>query len=47
MDSGSIILDIQGKERETMTVDDILEKFKEGVGKRFDNDRILLSNGEK
>lgn len=42
MDSGNIILDVKGEERDSMTVDDMLEKFKEGVGKRFDNDRILL-----
>lgn len=47
MDSGEIILDVKGKERDGMTVDDMLEKFKEGVGKRFDNDRILLSKVEK
>ncbi|MGN1155600.1 MAG: ABC transporter ATP-binding protein [Agathobacter sp.] len=44
MDSGNIILDVKGEERDNMTVDDMLEKFKEGVGKRFDNDRILLQN---
>lgn len=43
MDSGNIVLDIKGKERENMTVEDMLEQFKEGVGKNLDNDRILLS----
>ena len=43
MDSGNIVLDIKGEERENMTVDDMLEQFKEGVGKNLDNDRILLS----
>ena len=43
MDSGSIVLDISGKEREGLTVQDLLEKFKAGAGKNLDNDRILLS----
>ena len=42
-DSGSIVLDISGKEREGLTVQDLLEKFKAGAGKNLDNDRILLS----
>lgn len=43
MDSGKIILDLKGEERDGLTVEDLLEKFKEGVGARLDNDRILLS----
>ena len=43
MDSGNIVLDIGGKEKKDMTVDGLLEKFKTGVGKALDNDRILLS----
>lgn len=43
MDSGNIVLDIQGKEQEGLTVADLLEKFKAGAGKNLDNDRILLS----
>lgn len=43
MDSGKIILDIQGKEREGLTVNDLLERFHAGAGKTLDNDRILLS----
>ena len=43
MDSGRIVLDISGKERENLTVDGLLEKFSEGVGKQLDNDRILFS----
>ena len=38
MDSGNIVLDIKGKER-----DGLLEKFNAGAGKKLDNDRILLS----
>ena len=43
MDSGNIVLDISGKEREGLTVDGLLEKFNAGAGKELDNDRILLS----
>ena len=43
MDSGRIILDIAGDERKGLTVDDLLQKFKDGVGKALDNDRMLLS----
>lgn len=43
MDSGSIVLDIKGEERQGLTVNDLLEKFKAGAGKILDNDRILLS----
>lgn len=44
MDSGRIILDVSGEERAAMTVDDLLERFRSGVGKALDNDRMLLSN---
>lgn len=43
MDSGKIVLDIQGVERAGVTVDGLLQKFKEGAGKQLDNDRILFS----
>ena len=43
MDSGNIVLDIKGEEREGLTVNDLLERFKSGAGKGLDNDRILLS----
>lgn len=43
MNAGEIVLDIKGKEREGLTVADLLERFKEGVGKQLDDDRILLS----
>lgn len=46
MDSGKIVLDIRGKEREGLTVDGLLEKFREGAGKKLDNDRILFSKVE-
>lgn len=43
MDSGNIILDVSGKKRADMTVDDLLEQFAVNAGKELDNDRILLS----
>ena len=43
MDSGRIVLDIKGEEREGLTVPDLLERFRTGAGKGLDNDRILLS----
>lgn len=46
MDDGRIVLDIQGEEREKMTVSNLLEKFRTGAGKDLDNDRILLSMEE-
>lgn len=44
MDSGNIVLDISGKERDGLTVEDLLQRFRDGAGKNLDNDRILLSN---
>lgn len=43
MDSGRIVLDIGGDERGSLTVDDLLARFRAGAGKDLDNDRILLS----
>ena len=43
MNSGEIVLDIKEEERKGLTVADLLENFKEGVGAQLDNDRILLS----
>lgn len=43
MNHGRIILDVSGKERAGMTVQDLLDKFKEQSGKELDNDRMLLS----
>ena len=47
MDAGRIVFDVQGEERSRMTVDDLLEKFRENAGKNLDNDRILLSKVEQ
>ena len=47
MDGGRIVFDVQGAERAAMTVDGLLEKFRENAGQALDNDRILLSRVEK
>ena len=47
MDAGRIVFDVKGAARSRMTVDDLLEKFRENAGKNLDNDRILLSKVEK
>ncbi len=43
MDQGHIILDIEGEEKAKLTVEELLEKFKENAGKALDNDRILTA----
>ncbi len=43
MDSGNIILDISNEERRGLTVEDLLRRFKVGVGRELNNDRMLLS----
>ena len=43
MDSGRIVFDVRGKEREGMTVEQLLAKFAQDTGGEFNNDRILLS----
>ena len=47
MDAGRIVFDVKGAARSKMTVDDLLEKFRENAGKALDNDRLLLSKVEK
>lgn len=43
MADGKIVLDVRDEERDKMTVDDLLLKFREGAGRDLDTDRILLS----
>ena len=43
MDQGRIVFDTTGEERSRLTVDDLLERFREASGKKLDNDRMLLS----
>lgn len=44
MEDGKVVLDVSGKEREKMTVQDLLNQFNKNTGHDLDNDRILLSN---
>ena len=43
MAGGKIVLDVAGEEREGLTVEDLLSRFRAGTGRELDNDRILLS----
>lgn len=43
MHDGKIILDISGKEREKMTVSDLLKLYSSNSDEELDNDRILLA----
>ena len=42
MNHGKILMDIAGEERRSLTVVDLLLKFREASGKELDNDRMLL-----
>lgn len=42
MNGGQIIYDTTGAQRDTLTVGDLLEKFRETAGQALDNDRMLL-----
>ena len=42
MNAGKIVLDVEGAERDTLTVSDLLARFREISGKALDNDRMLL-----
>ena len=44
MENGSIIFDISGAEREKMSVDDLLDMFRNRSGHSLDNDRMLLAD---
>ena len=43
MDGGRIILDLDQKTKEKMTVEDLLERFGQASGRQLANDRMLLS----
>ncbi|MBQ8109341.1 MAG: ATP-binding cassette domain-containing protein [Clostridia bacterium] len=43
MDAGRIVFDTTGPERSVLTVQDLLEKFRQASGKKLDNDRMLLA----
>ena len=43
MNDGRIIYDVSGREKQNLTVEDLLAKFAEASGGQFANDRMLLS----
>lgn len=43
MDDGNIVLDLSGDERAHLTVEGLLQKYRDVKGQMLDNDRILLS----
>lgn len=43
MHEGRIIFDVEGKEKQSLTVKDLLEKFEEASGGELANDRMLLN----
>ncbi len=47
MNNGRIIYDVKGEEKKHLTVDDLLKKFEEAAGEKLENDRMLLSKGNK
>lgn len=44
MDEGNIVLDLAGADRDAMTVEGLLKRFRAKTNKMLDNDRILLSD---
>lgn len=44
MDSGRVVFDVEGEERKLLSVEDLLERFRDNAGRQLDNDRILLSD---
>ena len=43
MDKGEIIFDVEGEEKQALTVEKLVEKFHQIRHKSFENDRTLLS----
>ena len=43
LDSGQIIMDVAGEERDKMTIDDVLEMYSQKKKQSFANDRMLLN----
>ena len=42
MDKGEIVLDINGKEKKSLTVDELVDMFESAAHRKFDEDRIIL-----
>ena len=47
MDRGKVIYDVTGAERESLTIADLTDKFRQLSGRTLDNDRMLLGVGAK
>lgn len=43
MDDGEVIFDVSGKEREEITLDELLKMYSQKKNKSFDNDRMLMT----
>ncbi len=43
MDSGRIVVDVEGEEKKKLTVEDLMNLFMKQSGKTFDSDRAILS----
>ncbi len=43
INNGQIIFDVSGEEKQKLTINDLLEKFKSSSGEELNNDRMLLS----
>ncbi|WP_196593701.1 ABC transporter ATP-binding protein [Pectinatus sottacetonis] len=43
MFNGKIIIDVKGKDKKDLTVNDLLSMFEQASGSKMDNDRMLLS----
>ena len=43
MNNGSVLLDTRGEARASLTVNDLLNAFREAAGRALANDRMLLS----
>ena len=44
MYEGKIIFDVSGKEKKSLTVDDLLNRFEEASGEEFSDDKALLTH---
>jgi putative ABC transport system ATP-binding protein len=43
MHEGRIIVDVEGEEKQKLTVEDLLGLFTKASGKEFANDRVMLA----
>ncbi len=42
MNAGRIVVDVEGMEKDRLTIPDLLALFERAAGEALDNDRILL-----